>query len=163
MIYYSLSEIAISALSALVYGLIFAFSLIFVKSTLVRAYYFVQLFFSVCFCFSGGSLKEKIRDGISGARESLRFGNLSAFLTVLLFSVGIILLSYYSLDGAVRIYTVALSLLTATSLYKYARAPIEALFDKLLFVILFFFGIAVGVPLSFVKRIVLRAHSRIKH
>ncbi|MBO5207114.1 MAG: hypothetical protein J6C09_05975 [Clostridia bacterium] len=163
MIYYSLSEIALSVLSALVYGLIFAFSLIFVKSALVRAYCFVQLFFTVCFCFSGGSLKEKIRDGISGARESLRFGNLSAFLTVLLFTVGIILLSYYSLDGAVRIYTVALSLLTATSLYKYARAPIEALFDKLLFVILFFFGIAVGVPLSFVKRIVLRAHSRIKH
>ncbi len=152
MIYFTLAEIALSVASALIYGSVFALFLIFARLLLIFVRRALPLIHSACFSYEKVSLRESIKGGLREVRASRAVCEAGTFLTVFLFGAGIILLSYYSLDGAVRIYTVLFSVLSARLAYKYAQIPITYLFEKALVIIILSLGIIVGVPISVLRR-----------
>lgn len=108
MIYFSLSKVIFSIFHALIYGILFGFicsvfkyippvlkNIIIIPKSLIvysgpiSSYRFI-----------------KNRD-----KKATAFGNLAVFFKIVLFSLGFILLSYYSLDGEARFYLVVFSLI----------------------------------------------------
>jgi len=110
MIYFSFSEILLSILHALLYGVIFGSvyhvirSLIFIIKSLVRFPKDV-LFYNKLFFFCGcGIITIK-------SNENKFIGAAKAFLETVIFTLGYILLMYYAVDGEVRVYLLLFSLL----------------------------------------------------
>ena len=102
MIYFTAYEIIRSVLSALLYGLLFAFFVCFVELCLGVSRNGVKSLFNSLVL--GKIIK---RNNLLG--EEKKTGAFLTFLFIILFSLGFILLSYLVLDGAIRFYTLIIS------------------------------------------------------
>ena len=148
MIYFSLSEILLSVISASVYGAIFAFFAVFARFTVdsCRSFLPTVVMSSQKKCSLRSLLFHERVEPKSRTRGA--GGEVAVFFEVTLFFIGIILVSYYSLDGAVRIYTVAL----AVASFFISRRLLDISVFKLLSTAFTFFFFSVGFILRpFVK------------
>ena len=135
MMHFSVGEIILSLIGALIYGaLFFVFytATVIIKVQLEDAKAIIKTTFRYDKIFK----KPKINIG----RNEKYCGTALSFLLVLIFTLGFILLSYYILDGCVRIYVLLLALF---SFFVFRRF----LFEK---AVLFFEQIFCGILFAFV-------------
>ncbi len=149
MIYFTAEEIYLSILHSIIYGTGFALALSAVDCIIRLAgrsrEYFSSLFhYEKIFSVSSVKAKEISISSI---------GRIRLLIYIITFSVGYILLSYFSLDGIFRLYTLVLSLLIMYFTKLTLGAAAVKLFDKLLFVLLY--------PIVVVLRIVIRPFRKI--
>lgn len=126
--YFEQSEILLSVISATLLGIIFAFFCIFIRLiyrelyrlflSLKEAVFYERIFARVKLC----ELKK------TTPRLLLSIG---AFLQTLTFGVLYILISYYSLDGALRAYTLVLALIFYLLVDKFLSRKIFLLFERI--------------------------------
>ena len=134
MIGYTSYELIWSVAHALIYGAFFAFVyqlalilrglIVSIPSLLCEVVFYEEFF-----------VPPRLKDHIEGGKT----GSLFAFFSLLSYFLGFILLSYYSLDGQIRLYMLAI---TSASLYIFnisfcvvLRAVITFLLDVLLVVV----------------------------
>ena len=114
MIYFSPAEILCSLLHAVVFGMGFSFFYQLFVAILRTAKSIPGLMNEILFAeriFPFPSVKGKFKEGEEGG--------MTAFLSVIFFFLGFLLLSYFSLDGRVRIYMLVVS---SASLYAFNYA-----------------------------------------
>ena len=134
--HFSIGEIFISIICSLIYGALF---FVFYTATVIIK---VQLedakaIIKIAFVYDKIFKKPTINIG----RSEKSCGNLLSFLLVSLFSVGFILLSYYALDGCVRIYVLLLSLFSFFALKWLLFEKTVSLFEHITYWILCVFVI----------------------
>ncbi len=104
MTYFTALETLLSMFSAAVFGLIFSVLDIILKILTVEMRHVMNIkehLFSKSNIFKIPKKKEETVFKGSGGRL---FGEVGAFLKCVIFVIGFILLSYYALDGAIRLY-----------------------------------------------------------
>ena len=122
MIAFEFSEIANSALSALVYGAIFAILSQFTAS-LLSALKGVLVFLPRAFIYDGAAIikllavKEIFEERIKVRNKII--DEIIVFMKVLVFGIGLILLSYIYLDGSIRLYMLFISVLSYFVSYRF--------------------------------------------
>ncbi len=134
MIWFSPSEIGYSIICSLIYGAVFAALVCFVSllSTLLS---------NAKAVLSSFVLPNKVRIKQSELLRQAK-SDISSFITVLLiilFTLGYILLSYYTLDGSMRSYTLLLSvasLLIFRFLFSESVCKIILIFFNYVFIII---------------------------
>ena len=105
MIPFTTFEIMLSVISASVFGAIFAFFDTILKILSLEFNHVKRIREHVLGSGSFFSLPKRADFHKDKSKESYRYlGEISTFAKVIIFIVGFILLSYYSLDGAVRLY-----------------------------------------------------------
>ena len=119
MIYFTLSEIFSSVLASVIYGFIFALLHATIRRISLLPDTIYQIFKKCTFS-----------DFINSPQKFS--GRFMIFLLVTTYALGIILLSYSFLDGMLRVYMIALSLLC----YKLTLKVAFSLIDVLVFVML---------------------------
>ena len=117
MIYFDFREIVSSVLHSLIYG---AFFSVFSLTFLVLKGFLGSAFRALCqiFVYNGSLFKTEWR---GGKGWGAKFSSVSAFLFTVMFSLGFIFLSYYSIDGQIRVYM----LLIAVSVFLLVRFLFE--------------------------------------
>ena len=111
MTFYTLYEILASTLHAAIYGASFALLIVFANVILKEFARLIAVPREI-FCYSGKIFERpnptfKLKRGGKARRISK---GIFVFLSVFLFTLGFILLSYYSLDGSIRLYMLAISI-----------------------------------------------------
>lgn len=148
MIGFSMYELLLGALNSLIYG--FCFSVI-------------SLFFDVIYKQSSKFIIHlsnafKFKKGETGTRKPSKSidnknSSLVAFLKVISFSLGFLLLSYYSLDGEIRLYMLLLSLFSLKTSNKFSLCFIEPSLNKictLVYRVLLLFFAAILFPVRII-------------
>ncbi len=105
MTFFTTLETVSSVFSAAIFGAIFAFFDTILKILSVELNHIKKIkehLFSNKRLFEIPKRSNALKDG--KIEKSKIFGEVATFLKILLFTLGFILLSYYALDGAVRIY-----------------------------------------------------------
>ena len=106
MIYFTAEEIYLSILHSILYGVIFAALLSAIDCILKLSKQIPDYFSSVMVYEKIFSIPRRKRADECG----IRIGKLRIFVYVIGFTIGYILLSYFSLDCVFRVYTLVLSL-----------------------------------------------------
>ena len=122
MIYFSFKETFFSVLCSLAYGCLFGVFL----SLLSVSFDCIRLFAERVYKGVTLSFSESTRIG-RGGRSKSSFGKVRVFLLIILFTIGYILLSYYSLDGQIRLYTMLLSLISLYLSWKLTSLSLQRL------------------------------------
>ena len=132
MIYFSFQEILFSVVASLIYGLGFGscYHLLSVFGRMLKA--LLSLPREALF-YRGSIFCVERRKGEARGFLSDLSGNIKVFFFTVLFVVGYILLSYLTLDGELRLYTLALSALGFLSSVL-LKIPLLKLVDALFFV-----------------------------
>ncbi len=133
MRYFTLNEIFNSIISALIYGGIFEFICIFCSALYALAALFLALpvkaFFYKGRIFCTVYPEQYLADG---KRVDIPLKLIASTLGVLLFSLGYLLLSYFALDGELRLYTLLIALLSGYALRVAVRPYVLRIFTFLL-------------------------------
>ena len=134
MIVFSLRQILLSCLYSAIYGFSFAvilIALLVLSDTLVLFFRAIRSVVAYEGRITALSAWDKdVKPRSRGWRPELAVG-VGAFL----YSVGYVLLSYYALDGAVRLYTFIIALLAVFFTYKLAAGGARRMFERVFFVI----------------------------
>ena len=123
MIYYSSWEILISVLLSVAYGICFSFVLAMSKSVVLSL---KKVKKEICYArveYSRGLDVKNDKSILKHGRKSKFAGDFYVATVIVAFAIGYILMSYYALDGAIRIYTLVLAFLLA----KLSFAPLTKL------------------------------------
>lgn len=138
MIYFSASEILISVIASAIYGVLFSlFSLAFV----VFVNFFKELFKSIKKSFDY-SIKltvahpQKTNTEITGAH---------VFIGIIIFTVGYILLCYYSLDASFRGYVLLISAVTYFVFYSFLNKIFTPIFAFILLRLIFCLSVVIRI------------------
>lgn len=130
MIYFSSSEILISVIASALYGVLFSlFSLAFV----VFACLFKEFFRSVKNAFDY-SIK---LSAIPLKNPNKSTGGVYVFLGIIAFSLGYVLLCYFSLDASFRLYVLLISATTYFIFYSFINKIITPILNAIIFRVLF--------------------------
>lgn len=155
MIYFSYGEILFSSLSALIYGV--AFGMIYQIADkiplMIRAMTWVPK--DVLF-YEGSINTTRSRIKPDNIRKNKLAGNIRVLLLIYSFSIGYVLTSYYSSDGEIRLYVLALALsgVKLSYLFKKSIERILKLFSFLRLLTVFVLRIPcfpIHILLRFIK------------
>lgn len=126
MIYFTAEELLRSVLHSIIYGAIYVV-LMLVCSLLI---YNLGVILSAPRSFVHYQKITELPSANAFGCDTRVLGAASAFLKVLIFSLGYILLSYYSLDGMLRIYTLIISVLSALATDRLVCRPLSRLLKR---------------------------------
>jgi len=132
MIPFEINQLLIGAVSALVYGVCFGMFLSIL--TIIHRQIFA---IPICVKSIFKCRKDKPLEEVPSKRESKSttetlLTQIIAFFKTVLFSFGFMLLSYYSLDGEIRLYMIALSLISLCASKVFLSCYIEPLLEKII-------------------------------
>lgn len=166
MTFYSLYEILASTLHAAIYGLAFALFTVLANATSKELARLIALPREI-FCYNGKILEMPNLSFVfksNGKTQRISKG-IFVFLSVFLFTLGFVLLSYYSLDGSIRLYMLAISIIVMICSKPFLYKSIFILIDKLFksFLVIFVITLRIlTIPivkfLIFIKKIILKEH-----
>ena len=126
MIGFSMYELLLGAFNSLIYGFCFGVILLFFDVICKQSSKFI-IHLRNAFKFKKGETgTRKPSKSIDNKNSSL-----VAFLKVISFSLGFLLLSYYSLDGEIRLYMLLLSLFSLKTSNKFSLCFIEPALNKI--------------------------------
>ncbi len=109
MIWNSLEDFCLSLLSALIYGMVFSL-LCLLYELLLQLFKWLKFAFFASVCYSGRLISfPKLPMENSRVHSNILFEIISAF-SVILFSLGLTVLSYFTLDGKIRAFSFVFSL-----------------------------------------------------
>ena len=109
MINYTFTKIFHSLISALIYGGIFPFFCTMCRITRLYFGMIISAIYDAFFCRGRFFSKPDLYKFNKQRRSSRFLSELSAFFLVVLFFIGIIFLSYLTLDGDIRVYLVIIA------------------------------------------------------
>ena len=133
MMGYTAAEIGISCLGAICYGVLFALAALAV-SVAVREAVFIPSLLRCAFVYEGSPWR--LPAATHGALPLSGWVHQTASAaTCILFTVGYIITSYATLDGALRLYTLVLSLVPAIFTYEILKSGVKRLSGRLIYAI----------------------------
>ncbi len=141
MMHFTSGEILISLLYAVVFGIGF---FVFYTSACIFKYELVRLIGVLPSTFRYDKILEKPTK-IQGRCEKQQ-GVIFAFMSVIIFAIGFILLSYYALDGCIRVYLLLFALssffIPKVLFYEKIALIFEWIFEALFYALIIVFRIA---------------------